>query len=57
MESKHLIIAGIWVVVIVIIIGFFISGTKLEFIGYLLLLFIAFVFSIITEFLLAEKKK
>jgi hypothetical protein len=55
MESKHIIIAGIWVVVIVIMIGFFATGIKMEFFGYLILLFIAFVFSLITEFLLAKK--
>ena len=55
MESKHLIIAGIWSVIIIIIIGFFITGIGLEFFGYLLLLFIAFVFSLITEFLLVGK--
>jgi hypothetical protein len=55
MESKHIIIAGIWVVTIIILIGFFATGTKMEFLGYLILLFIAFVFSLITEFLLAKK--
>jgi hypothetical protein len=55
MESKHLIIAGIWVVVIIMIIGFFVTGIRLEFLGYLALLFIAFVFSLITEFLLTRK--
>ena len=57
MESKHIIIAGIWVFVIIIIIGFFLTGTELEFFGYLILLFIAFVFSLITEFLLVGKQK
>ncbi len=57
MESKHIIIAGLWTFVIIIIIGFFATGTKLEFFGYLILLFIAFVFSLITEFLLVGKKK
>jgi len=57
MESKHIIIAGIWVFVIIIIIGFFVTGTELEFFGYLILLFIAFVFSLITEFLLVGKQK
>ncbi len=55
MESKHLIIAGIWAVVIIIIIGFFLTGTKTEFFGYLILLFIAFIFSLITEFLLTKR--
>jgi len=55
MESKHLIIAGIWAAVIIIIIGFFITGTKTEFLGYLILLFTAFIFSLITEFLLTKK--
>jgi len=57
MESKHIIIAGIWAFVIIIIIGFFVTGTEMEFLGYLILLFIAFVFSLITEFLLAKSKK
>ena len=55
MESKHIIIAGIWVFAIIIIIGFFITGTGMEFIGYLILLFIAFVLSLITEFLLGKR--
>lgn len=55
MESKHIIIAGIWAFVIIILIGFFVMGTELEFFGYLILLFIAFVFSLITEFLLTKK--
>lgn len=55
MESKHIIIAGIWAFVIIIIIGFFIMGTELIFFGYLFLLFIAFVLSLITEFLLTKK--
>ena len=55
MESKHLIIAGIWVATIVIIIGFFVTGIELEFFGYLLLLFLAYLFSLITEFLLTRK--
>jgi len=55
MESKHLIIAGIWAAVIIIIIGFFITGTQVEFFGYLLLLFLAFVFSLITEALFSRK--
>ena len=57
MESKHIIIAGIWTFTIIILIGFFVTGTELEFLGYLILLFIAFVFSLITEFLLAGKTK
>jgi len=57
MESKHIILAGIWVVVIIILIGFFTTGIQIEFFGYLILLFIAFVFSLITEFLLTEKTK
>jgi len=55
MESKHLIIAGIWAFVIIIIIGFFTTGIKLEFVGYIVLLFLAFIFSLITEFLLTRK--
>jgi len=55
MESKHLIIAGIWVVVIILIVGFFVTGSEMEFFGYVVLLFIAFLFSLITEFLLAKK--
>jgi len=55
MESKHIIVAGIWAFVIILIIGFFVMGTELEFFGYLILLFIAFVFSLITEFLLTKK--
>ena len=57
MESKHLIIAGIWIVVIVIIIGFFATGVRAELLGYLILLFVAFVFSLITEFFLSAKQK
>jgi hypothetical protein len=57
MESKHIIIAGTWVFTIIITIGFFVTGTELEFLGYLILLFIAFVFSLITEFLLVGEKK
>ena len=57
MESKHIIIAGLWIFVIVIIIGFFATGTELEFLGFLILLFIAFIFSLIAEFLLVGKKK
>ncbi len=57
MESKHLIIGGIWAVVIIVIIGFFLTGTSLEFFGYLILLFIAFVFSLMTELLLRGKEK
>lgn len=57
MESKHLIISGIWAVVIIVIIGFFLTGTSLEFLGYLILLFIAFVFSLMTELLLRGKAK
>ena len=55
MESKHIIIAGIWVFTIIIIIGFFVTETGMEFLGYLILLFIAFVLSLITEFLLGKK--
>ncbi len=55
MESKHIIIIGIWTVVIVMIIGFFATGIDLDYFGYLVLLFIAYVFSIITEFLLMRK--
>jgi len=55
MESKHLIIAGIWIAVIVMIIGFFATGVNLEFFGYLILLFLAYAFSLITEFLLTRK--
>jgi hypothetical protein len=55
MESRSIIIGGIWVFVIVIIIGFFITGIKIEFFGYLMLLFIAFILSLITEFLLNKK--
>ncbi len=57
MESNHIIIAGIWAVVIITILGFFVTDAKLEFVGYLILLFIAFVFSIITEILFTGKKK
>jgi len=57
MESKNIIIAGIWAAVIIIVIGFFITGTSLEFLGYLILLAIAFIFSLVTEFLIAEKNK
>jgi hypothetical protein len=53
MESKHLIIIGIWIFVIILILGFFTTGTGLEFFGYLILLFIAFICSIITEYLLS----
>jgi hypothetical protein len=56
MDSKNIIIAGIWIAIIIIIIGFFITGTSLEFFGYIVLLAIAFIFSLITEFLLAAKK-
>ncbi|MBN2599979.1 MAG: hypothetical protein JXA75_05515 [Candidatus Thermoplasmatota archaeon] len=55
MESKHLIIAGIWIFAISIVIGFFVTGVNVEFFGYLMLLFIAFVFSLITEVLLTKK--
>jgi hypothetical protein len=55
MESKHLIITGIWVATIVIIIGFFATGVELEFFGYLVLLFLAYLFSLITEFLVTRK--
>jgi hypothetical protein len=55
MESKNLIIAGIWVCTIIIMIGFFVTGINMEFFGYLILLFLAFVFSLITEFLLSKK--
>jgi hypothetical protein len=55
MESKHLIIAGLWAAVVVIIIGFFVTGVGLEFFGYLVLLFLAFVLSLITELLLTKK--
>ncbi len=55
MESKHLIIAGLWTAVIIIIIGFFITGTSVEFLGYLILLGVAFIFSLIAEFLPTKK--
>ncbi len=55
MESKHLIIAGIWFFVIIVVVGFFVTGIKLEFVGYLALLSLAFVFSLIAEFLLTKK--
>ncbi len=55
MESRHLIIIGIWTVVTVMIIGFFATGIDLDFFGYLVLLFIAYVFSLITELLLMRK--
>lgn len=55
MESKHFIIIGIWTAVIILFIGFFLTGTSLEFLGYLILLVIAFVFSMMTEVLLRGK--
>jgi hypothetical protein len=55
MESKHLIIAGIWAVVIIIIVGFFLTGIKVEFFGYIVLLLLAFILSLITEFLLGKR--
>ena len=55
MQSKHLIIAGIWIFAISIVIGFFVTGVNVEFFGYLMLLFIAFIFSLITEVLLTKK--
>ena len=55
MEGKHLIIAGIWSVSIIMIIGFFVTGIELEFFGYVIILFIAFLLSLITEFLLTKK--
>jgi hypothetical protein len=39
----------------VIIIGFFATGVELEFFGYLVLLFLAYLFSLITEFLVTRK--
>jgi len=57
MAGKHIITIGIWVFTIVLLIGFFITGTELEFLGYLILLFIAFVFSLMAEFLLDGKTK
>lgn len=57
MVGKHIITIGIWVFTIILIIGFFVTGTKLEFLGYLILLFIAFVFSLMAEYLLDGKTK
>ena len=57
MAGEHIITIGIWVFTIVLLIGFFITGTELEFLGYLILLFIAFVFSLMAEFLLDGKTK
>ena len=57
MAGKHIITTGIWVFTIILIIGFFITGTELEFLGYLILFFIAFVFSLMAEFLLDGKTK
>jgi len=57
MAGKHIITIGIWVFTIVLLIGFFITGTELEFLGYLILFFIAFVFSLMAEFLLDGKTK
>ena len=57
MESKHLIIAGIWTFTTIVVIGFFVTRIGVEFFGYLILLFIAFVFSLITEFLLPGRAK
>ncbi len=57
MAGKHIITTGIWVFTIILVIGFFITGTELEFLGYLILFFIAFVFSLMAEFLLDGKTK
>jgi hypothetical protein len=55
MEGRHIILAGIWAFTLMLLIGFFMTGTSMEFLGYLILFFIAFVFSLITEFLLVKK--
>lgn len=55
MESRHIIIAGIWVFAICILIGFFVTSIQVEFFGYLIVLFLAFILSLITEFLLSKK--
>jgi hypothetical protein len=55
MEGRHIILAGIWAFTLILLIGFFMTGTSMEFLGYLILFFIAFVFSLITEFLLVKK--
>ena len=49
MDSKNIIIIGIWSFVIILIIGFFILGIELDFFGYIILLFLGFILSIIIE--------
>ena len=51
MNSKNLIIAGIWAFLIIYLAGFFIVGIKMDFVVYLILFILGFIFSIITTYL------
>ena len=51
MNSKNIIILGLWIFLIVLVCSFFIFEIELEFFGYLILFILGFIFSIITFYL------
>ncbi len=51
MNNRNLIIIGIWTFLITLVAGFFIFEIEIEFIGYLILFILGFIFSIITTYL------
>ena len=57
MESKNLIIAGIWTFMLVTILIFNWQGVGLIFAGYLLLFFIALISTVAVGFWVPESKK